>query len=303
MPTSTLELDTTNPSAALSVVKRSARIRRWFNPRLVLGLILVVPLLAGGFVAPLLNLGNPLKTDPLNSLLGPGQLNHVLGTDQNGRDVLLRIVYGLRTSLIVTLCSVAIGGTVGTLAGLLAGYYRRWVEQVIMRLADLVLVFPTILVAIAVISFVGGSLINLIIVISILITPVFARVLHAATLSEAQRDYIEAARATGNRNRRIILRHVLPNVSTPLFIELALLLGQVVLVEASLSFLGLGVPAPEPTLGNMVSSARGYMFNAPLLLVWPSLVLAALVIGFNLLVDGLRDLLDPRLRTGSNNRN
>jgi peptide/nickel transport system permease protein len=298
MPTSTLELDTTSPPAALPVANRTARLRRWLNARLVLGLILVVPLLVAGFIGPMLNLGNPLKTDPLNSLLGPGQSGHLLGTDQNGRDVLVRIIYGLRTSLIVTLCSVAIGATVGTLAGLLAGYYRRWVEQIIMRLADLILVFPTILVAIAVISFVGGSLINLIIVISILIIPVFARVIHAATLGESQRDYVDAARAMGNRNRRIILRHVLPNVSTPLFIELAILLGQVVLVEASLSFLGLGVPPPEPTLGNMVSSARGYMFNAPWLLVWPSLVLAALVIGFNLLVDGLRDLLDPRLRSG-----
>ena len=300
MPTSTLELDTTSRSSPGAALKKSRFIRLGSNPRLLLGLLLVIPLLAIGFLAPLFNLGDPLKTDPLNSLLATGQGGHLLGTDQNGRDVLIRIIYGLRTSLIVTLCSVAIGCTLGTLAGLLAGFYRGWVEQLIMRLADLVLVFPTILVAIAVISFIGGSLPNLILVISILITPVFVRIIHAASLSESQRDYIDAARAIGNRNRRIILRHVLPNVSTPLFIELAILLGQVVLVEASLSFLGLGVPPPEPTLGNMVSTARGYMFNAPSLLIWPSLVLAALVIGFNLLVDGLRDSLDPRLRSTSN---
>lgn len=299
MPTSTLELDTPNQPSAAEAIKQPGFIRRRLNPRLLLGLVLIVPLLATGFIGPLLGLGDPLKTNPLNSLTGPGVAGHLLGTDQNGRDVLIRIIFGLRTSLIVTLCSVAIGGTIGTTAGLLAGYYRGWLEQLIMRLADLVLVFPTILVAIAVISFIGGSLLNLIVVISILVIPIFARVIHASTLAEAQRDFIEAARAMGNRNRGIILRHLLPNVSTPLFIELALMLGQVVLVEASLSFLGLGAPPPEPTLGNMVSSARGYMFNAPWLLVWPSLVLAALVIGFNLLVDGLRDLLDPRLRTTS----
>ncbi len=292
MPTSTLELDT---SKQVITVPKSRSYHRWLNARLVLGLLLVVPLLLIGFIGPLLNIGNPLATDPLNSLSPMGQNGHILGSDQNGRDVLVRIVVGLRTSLIVTLISVAIGGTIGTTAGLLAGYYRGWLEQIIMRIVDVFLVFPTILVAISVISFIGGSLPNLILVISLLIAPVFARIIHASTLVEMQRDFLEAARAVGGRSQRIIVKHLLPNVTTPLFIELALMLGQVVLVEASLSFLGLGVPPPEPTLGNMVSSARGYMFNAPLMLVWPSLVLAALVMGFNLTVDGLRDALDPRL--------
>ncbi len=291
MPTSTLELDTSNQTAPV-VEKRS--FNRWLNVRLVLGLSLVVPLLLIGFIGPLLNLGDPLQTDPLNSLTAMGENGHILGTDQNGRDLLVRMVVGLRTSLIVTILSVAIGGAVGTACGLLAGFYRGWLEQVIMRVVDVFLVFPAILVAIAVISFIGGSLPNLILVISLLIAPVFARIIHASTLVEAQRDFVEAARAVGDRNNRIIIRHILPNVSTPLFIELALMLGHVVLIEASLSFLGLGVPPPEPTLGNMVSTARGYMFNAPLMLVWPSILLAALVMGFNLTVDGLRDALDPK---------
>lgn len=291
MPTSTLELDTSSQVAPVAG-KRS--FNRWLNVRLVLGLALVVPLLLVGFIGPLLNLGDPLQTDPLNSLTGMGENGHILGTDQNGRDLLIRMVVGLRTSLIVTILSVAIGGVVGTTCGLLAGFYRGWLEQIIMRVVDVFLVFPAILVAIAVISFIGGSLPNLILVISLLIAPVFARVIHASTLVEAQRDFVEAARAVGDRNSRIIFRHILPNVTTPLFIELALMLGHVVLIEASLSFLGLGVPPPEPTLGNMVSTARGYMFNAPLMLVWPSIVLAALVMGFNLTVDGLRDALDPK---------
>jgi peptide/nickel transport system permease protein len=294
MPTSTLELDT---SSQVSPASKARSLRRWMNSRLVMGLALIIPLLLIGFIGPLLDPVDPLKTDPLNSLLGVGENGYVLGTDQNGRDVLVRIIVGLRTSLIVTLISVAIGGTIGTAAGLLAGYYRGWLEQVIMRVVDLLLVFPTILVAISVISFIGSSLTNLILVISLLNVPVFARVIHASTLVEAQRDFVEAARATGDRGGRIIVRHLLPNVMTPLFIELALMLGRVVLVEASLSFLGLGVPPPEPTLGNMVSSARGYMFNAPLMLVWPSIVLATLVMGFNLAVDGLRDVLDPRLKS------
>jgi peptide/nickel transport system permease protein len=294
MPTSTLELDT---SSQVSPASKARSLRRWMNSRLVMGLALIIPLLLIGFIGPLLDPVDPLKTDPLNSLLGVGENGYFLGTDQNGRDVLVRIIVGLRTSLIVTLISVAIGGTIGTAAGLLAGYYRGWLEQVIMRVVDLLLVFPTILVAISVISFIGSSLTNLILVISLLNVPVFARVIHASTLVEAQRDFVEAARATGDRGGRIIVRHLLPNVMTPLFIELALMLGRVVLVEASLSFLGLGVPPPEPTLGNMVSSARGYMFNAPLMLVWPSIVLATLVMGFNLAVDGLRDVLDPRLKS------
>lgn len=294
MPTSTLELDT---SSRVKAASKARTIRRWLNTRLVLGLCLIVPLLLIGIIGPLLNLGDPLQTDPLNPLLGVGQNDHLLGTDQNGRDVLVRMVYGLRISLVVTLISVAIGGTIGTVAGLLAGYYRGWLEQVIMRVVDLLLVFPTILVAISVISFIGSSLTNLILVISLLNVPVFARVIHASTLVESQRDFIEAARVTGDRNQRIIIRHLLPNVMTPLFIELALMLGRVVLVEASLSFLGLGVPPPDPTLGNMVSSARGYMFNAPLLLIWPSILLATLVMGFNLAVDGLRDALDPRMNS------
>jgi peptide/nickel transport system permease protein len=295
MPTSTLELNTPEIST-VPPPKRVSSFKRALNSRLLLGLVLLVPLFAIGFIAPMLNIGNPLKTDPINSLLAPGQKGHLLGTDQNGRDIFIRIIYGLRTSLIVTLCATVIGGSIGTLAGLLAGYYRGWVEQVIMRLADLVLVFPTILVAIAVISFIGGGLFNLILVVSILIAPTFARIIHASTLAESSKDYIEAARSVGVKNNRIVLRHVLPNVSTPLFIEIAIVLGQVVLVEAGLSFLGLGAPPPEPTLGNMVSTARGYMFNAGYMLLIPSIVLAALVIGFNLTVDGLRDALDPRLK-------
>lgn len=294
MPTSTLESSTSSqvePRAA----KRSGR--RWSNSRLVLGLLLVIPLLLIGFIGPLLNLGDPLATDPLNSLTPLGVNGHLLGTDQNGRDLMIRMIVGLRTSLIVTILSVAIGGSVGTACGLMAGFYRGWVEQVIMRIVDVFLVFPAILVAIAVISFIGGSLINLILVISLLTAPVFARIIHATTLVEMQRDFVEAARAVGDTNRRIMVTHIFPNVTTPLFIELALMLGRVVLIEASLSFLGLGVPPPEPTLGNMVSTARGYMFNAPLMLVWPSILLAALVMGFNLAVDGLRDALDPRINS------
>ncbi|MBI5303864.1 MAG: ABC transporter permease [Chloroflexi bacterium] len=277
-------------------VETRPRINWWArNPRLILGLSFVVPLALVAILGPMLNIGDPFKTNALNSLAGPGQ-GGLLGTDENGRDLLVRIVYGLRTSLFVAITSTLIGAFVGTLAGLSAGYFRGWVEQVLMRLVDVILVFPAILVAIAIVSFIGGSITNLIIVLSLLVAPNFGRIIHASTLAEGQRDYVEAAHSIGARERRILFKHILPNVSTPLFTELALMLGRVVLIESSLSFVGLGAPPPEPTLGIMVSTARGYLYNQPWMLIWPSLVLAILVVGFNLSVDGLRDWLDPRLK-------
>lgn len=277
--------------------EQPSRIARWWarNPRILIGLGIVVPLFLLAIIGPNLNLASPFKTDPLHALGGPGQ-GGLFGTDENGRDVLARVVFGLRTSLLVAVSSTLIGGFIGTLAGLAAGYFRRGIETVIMRVVDLLLVFPAILVAIAIVSFVGGSITNLIGVLSLITAPNFARIIHASTLAESERDFIEAAHSIGAGSGRIIFRHILPNVSTPLFTELALMLGRVVLIEAGLSFIGLGAPPPEPTLGIMVSVARGYMFNQPWLLVWPSLVLALLVVGFNLTVDGLRDALDPRLK-------
>lgn len=271
--------------------------RNWWarNPRLILGLSFVIPLALVAVLGPSLNIGDPFKTNALNPLAGPGQ-GGLLGTDENGRDVLVRIVYGLRTSLFVAVTSTLIGAILGTLAGLASGYFRGWVELVLMRLVDLILVFPAILVAIAIVSFIGGSISNLVIVIAMLAAPNFGRIIHASTLAESQRDYVEAAHAIGARQSRILFQHVLPNVSTPLFTELALMLGRVVLIESSLSFVGLGAPPPEPTLGIMVSNARGYLYNQPWMLIWPSFVLAILVVGFNLTVDGLRDWLDPRLK-------
>lgn len=284
-------------STLASATPKPPTLARWWtrNPRILLGIGIVVPLLLIGFVGPILNLASPFKTDPLHSLGGPGQ-GGLLGTDENGRDVLARVVFGLRTTLLVAITSTLLGGIIGTAAGLAAGYFRRGIELVIMRIVDLLLVFPAILVAIAIVSFVGGSIPNLIGVLALITTPNFARIIHASTLAESERDFVEAARAVGAHNGRIILRHILPNVSTPLFTELALMLGRIVLIEAGLSFIGLGAPPPEPTLGIMVSVARGYLFNQPWLLVWPSLVLALLVVGFNLTVDGLRDALDPRLK-------
>lgn len=284
-------------STLASATPKPPTLARWWtrNPRILLGIGIVVPLLLIGFVGPTLNLASPFKTDPLHSLGGPGQ-GGLLGTDENGRDVLARVVFGLRTTLLVAITSTLLGGIIGTAAGLAAGYFRRGIELVIMRIVDLLLVFPAILVAIAIVSFVGGSIPNLIGVLALITTPNFARIIHASTLAESERDFVEAARAVGAHNGRIILRHILPNVSTPLFTELALMLGRIVLIEAGLSFIGLGAPPPEPTLGIMVSVARGYLFNQPWLLIWPSLVLALLVVGFNLTVDGLRDALDPRLK-------
>jgi peptide/nickel transport system permease protein len=265
---------------------------RRLGGRLWLGGALLAAMVAAAVFAPWLAPAAPLDMGP--SLLSPPSRAHPLGTDSFGRDTLSRLLYGARVSLSVALTSALLASAGGTLLGLVGAIYRGGVEWAVMRVADLILAFPPILLAIAVVTFFGQGIVKLSLVIAVLYLPAFARLAYGGALGVAQREYVEAARALGASAAHQMRRHILPNVAGPLIVQCSLSAGFAILVESGLSFLGLGVLPPAPTWGRMVSESRDYMQQAPLLLVWPSAAIAVAVGTFNMLGDGLRDALDPR---------
>jgi peptide/nickel transport system permease protein len=206
-----------------------------------------------------------------------------------------RIIWGTSISLQVAGISIAFAGTVGTTLGLIAGYFGGVFDTLIMRFVDMMLSFPTVVLALAIVAFLGNSIPILILTIGIAYTPTFARLVHGAVLTVKQNEYVEAERVVGASNFRIIRTAILPNVIAPIIVQCSLSAGFAILVESGLSFLGLGVTPPTPSWGQMVSNARAYMDQVPTLVVWPSIAVAVTVLSFNMLGDGLRDALDPRL--------
>ena len=219
---------------------------------------------------------------------------HWFGADELGRDVLSRIVWGARASILAGLVSVTISLSLGVPIGMLAGYLGRWVDALISRITDAMLACPFLILAIALAAFLGPSLTNAMIAIGISATPVFIRLTRAQVLAAKSEDYVEAARALGNPNLRIALRHILPNIVAPLIVQATLAIAAAVIAEASLSFLGLGQQPPAPSWGSMLNTARNYVDQAPWMAIWPGVSIFLLVLSFNLLGDGLRDALDPR---------
>jgi len=259
----------------------------------IAGLGVVVFFVVMALAAPWLAPYDPLATS-WSAIRKAPSAAHWFGTDEIGRDVLSRVIYGARASLLAGVVSVSIALSLGIPIGLLAGYAGRWTDALISRVTDAMLATPFLILAIALAAFLGPSLTNAMIAIGISATPIFIRLTRAQVLSVKVEDYIEAARAVGNPHRRIAFRHILPNVVPPLIVQTTLAIAAAVIAEASLSFLGLGQQPPAPSWGSMLNTAKNYIDNAPWMAVWPGVSIFLLVLSFNLLGDGLRDALDPR---------
>lgn len=244
---------------------------------------------------PLLAPYDPIKQQ-LIKRRQPPSAEHWLGLDEVGRDVLSRITYGARVSLQVGVVSVSMAIVVGALLGAVSGYLGGWVDSAVMRVMDVMLAFPSLLLAIAVVSILGPGLMNMLYAIAFVSIPMYARIVRASVLAEKEKDYVLAARAIGASPARILFRNILPNCLTPLIVQGTLGIATAILDAAGLSFLGLGARPPTPEWGTMLGEGRGSVFTAPHIVFFPGLAIMLTVLGFNLLGDGLRDALDPRLR-------
>jgi peptide/nickel transport system permease protein len=259
----------------------------------VFGAVVVLLFIAVAAAAPVISPYGPDATNFLLARKAPS-LAHLFGTDEIGRDVLARVIYGARASLLAGVVSVSIALAFGVPIGLLSGYAGRWVDGLLMRIADAMLAVPFLILAIALAAFLGPSLTNAMIAIGVSATPIFMRLARGQTLAVKVEDYVEAAKALGNPHWRILLRHVLPNILPPLMVQATLAIAQAIIAEASLSFLGLGQQPPAPSWGSMLNTAKGFLEQAPWMALWPGLAIFFAVLAFNLLGDGLRDALDPR---------
>jgi peptide/nickel transport system permease protein len=274
---------------------------RWtmsHHPLAAIGLVLVSLMVFMAIFANLISPMDPRSQSIGNRLLSPmerdtaGQL-HVLGTDNLGRDILSRVIHGSRISLAASFTAVLITAFAGLMLGLVSGYVGRWVDSVMMALVNLQLAFPFMLLALAIIALLGANLVNLVIVFVITGWPIYARTIRAAVLGLKEREFVEAARAIGGSHSRIILRHLLPNVVSPLTVLASFMVAQLIILEAALGFLGLSVQPPTPTWGNMLADGRQYIQDAWWLSAFPGIAIMITAAGVNFIGDGLRDILDP----------
>jgi peptide/nickel transport system permease protein len=261
----------------------------------VVGLVIVLAFIALAIFAPWIAPHDPVATS-WSAIRKAPSMAHWFGTDEIGRDVLSRVIWGTQASLLAGVVSVSISLLLGVPIGLIAGFVGGVVDGFISRVTDAFLACPFLILAIALAAFLGPSLSNAMIAIGISATPIFVRLTRAQVINVKVEDYVEAARALGNPPWRIAIRHVLPNVTAPLIVQATLAIAAAVIAEASLSFLGLGQQPPDPSWGSMLNTAKNYVDQAPWMAVWPGLAIFALVLAFNLVGDGLRDALDPRQR-------
>ena len=267
----------------------------------VAGLVIITIFVFLALFAPFISPHDPVENALYDQLIPPmwedgGSGKNILGTDDLGRDMLSRLIFGARVSLIVGLVSVGIALILGTFFGAIAGYFGGWLDNVIMRIMDIILAFPGILLAIVIVAYLGPGLRNAMIAIGVISIPRFARIVRASVLEENEKDYVLAARAVGARNRRILFNTVLPNCMAPIIVQASLGFGSAILDAAGLSFLGLGAQPPIPEWGAMIAMGRSMILRAWWVMTFPGIAILFGVLGFNLLGDGLRDALDPRLR-------
>jgi peptide/nickel transport system permease protein len=271
-------------------------LRRFASrPAAVMALFVVVFFIVVAVFAPLIAPDDPIKTS-WSAIRNAPSWAHWMGTDENGRDVLSRVVFGARASLMAGVVSVTIAAGVGVPVGLLAGFAGGVVDVVIGRFIDAMLAIPFLILAIALAAFLGPSLQNAMIAIGVTATPVFVRISRGATMDAATNEYVEAARALGNPPWRVAVRHILPNIVPPLMVQATLAIAGAIIAEAALSFLGLGQQPPAPSWGSMLNSAQRFLTQAPWLAVFPGAAIFLVVLSFNLVGDGLRDALDPRAK-------
>lgn len=259
------------------------------------GLCIILILIITAILAPIIAPYSPTDQSIIDRYQSPSG-THWLGTDELGRDIFSRIIYGTRISIQIGLITVGISMVIGVLLGGIAGYFGKWADQIIMRLIDILMAFPSILLAIALVAVLGPSLQNAMIAVGIVGIPQFARIVRSAVLSVKETEYIEAARAIGAKHKRIFLQHVLPNSLAPIIVQATLGIGTAILDAAGLSFLGLGAQPPTPEWGAMLSDGRSALQTAPWVVAFPGIAIFLVVLGFNLFGDGLRDALDPRLK-------
>jgi peptide/nickel transport system permease protein len=265
------------------------------NKLVVVGGVIVLVVLIAAIFAPVLAPHSPYEQFTTDQLVAPNS-TYPLGTDELGRDVLSRLLYGARISIEVAAISVSIGLVIGGTLGMLAAFHGGAWDMIIMRFADILFAFPSLLLAIAVLAVLGPSLANVMVAIGIIFIPIFVRVTRAAGLVIVQEQYVEASRASGAGPVQIMFRHVLPNAMPLLLVQITLAISYAILAEAGLSFLGLGAQPPEPSWGSMLSTGRGFMSFAPWTAFGPGMAIFIAVLGFNILGDGLRDVLDPRMK-------
>lgn len=284
----------TLPEARSGGFLRSPAVKRFFRNRMaVLGLVLVLALVAVAILAPVIADAPPARQN-LRSRLQPPSAEHWFGTDEFGRSVFSRVVHGARVSLLTGTIPVLVAGTIGTLLGLLAGFYRGWLDSVLMRLMDVLLAFPSILLALAIVGTLGPGLTNAVIAVAIVSIPEYARIVRSVVLGAREEEFVQAATALGARSPRKMFKHILPTALGPLSVQASLGVGYAILSLAGLSFLGLGIQPPAADWGEMLNRGRDFLPDSSWLLVFPGLAISLTVLAFNLVGDGIRDALDPR---------
>lgn len=263
------------------------------HPIGLFGAAIVIAFIVLAALAPILPIQDPTATD-WGGVRKPPSAAHWLGTDEIGRDLLSRMIWGAQASLLAGVVSVAIAVGLGVPIGILAGYFGKWTDAIISRCTEALLAMPFLILAIALAAFLGPSLTNAMIAIGVAATPVFVRITRGQVLNVAAEDYVESARAVGLSTPKILARYILPNVLPPILVQATLTVATAIIAEASLSFLGLGQQPPAPSWGSMLNVAKNFLSQAPWMALWPGLTIFLVVLGFNLLGDGLRDALDPR---------